>query len=268
MGVFRDPWRESAGSTSRVGLSGIVARFGEAGEATAAIAAARATLAQPGCCGRHVDAIVIGAADAHVWQRDPERLGADILDGLGFEDIPVIGTTLGGHANMATTLRVARNLIAAEGASNVLVIETWQAADGSARLGAVSLLVTEWEPDFELLSMAQAVQTTCGEPAVQPRLAGYRDVMEQVLARSSMALPQVDAVFLADSCEGAATAIVGALGLPLQRLARRQGEAATGGARLLQDLQLHARALARGARLLLLCRGGVHHFAIACRKSS
>jgi 3-oxoacyl-[acyl-carrier-protein] synthase III len=269
MAVIADPGRSPCGQRPRVGLSGIVLRFAEGPESAAAVVAARATLAQPGCSGRHVDALVVGAAHTRDWRHDPDRVGADILEGLGFEDIPVIGTTLGGHANLATTLRVAANLLAAEGASNVLVVETVVAADGSMRPGALSMLLTAWQPDFEVLSLAQATHGH-GQPHEQPILNGYRDVIEQALARSVVGLSELDAIFLADSCDGAALAIAGALRLPAQLLARRESAAAMGGASLLHDLQHHTRSrtLAPGARLLLLCRAGPHHFALACRKSS
>lgn len=183
-----------------------------------AVLSAQATLLKCGMRAGDIDAVVIGSSELREWHGYPEGLARAVLAGLGMNDIPVAGVTLAGCANVASSLGVARNMVAVDAYRNVLVIETNLLRDDSRRLsgtapgemagnvfgdGAVSFVVTGdvQTADFDLLAIDQMVsihestEVTAHE-VIAKQAYGKRRVIERALGRAGLTHRQIDCVLM------------------------------------------------------------------------
>jgi 3-oxoacyl-[acyl-carrier-protein] synthase III len=168
--------------------------------------AALATIERSGLTAKQIDAVVIGTSELRDWNDFPEDLSKEILRIIGFNIIPVVGTTLAGCANLANSIKVARNMIIAENLRNVLVIETNQVRGSMQRLegilpseipatlfgdGAVSCIVTNEATEFYILGMEQIVSQfhndkIPSQAIVAKDVASYRHVIERALKKAML----------------------------------------------------------------------------------
>lgn len=208
----------------------LLASFKDAGHATyahseaslaeQAVASAKKTLAAAGLDSDDVDAIVLGTSEIRAPKRYPEMLSTEVLTSLGLCDVPVVGVTLAGCANYSSSVRVARNMVVAEGLSNVLVVETDQVRgtmerqivdDGQACAifgdGAASLVVSgersAGNADFELVAIAQTIKPLDWASADVNMIAannvfGFRHVLDEALAKAGVARGDLRKTFLSN----------------------------------------------------------------------
>lgn len=183
-----------------------------------AVLSAQSTLRKCGMQAGDIDAVVIGFSELREWRGYPENLTRAVLLGLGMNNLPVVGVTLAGCANVSSSLWVARNMVIADGYRNVLVIETNLLRDDGRRLsgtkpgempdnvfgdGAVSLVVTGDvdTADFDLLAMDHIVsclesdELTLQEEIAQSTSAS-RHVIERALGRAGVTRQQVGCVLM------------------------------------------------------------------------
>jgi 3-oxoacyl-[acyl-carrier-protein] synthase-3 len=183
-----------------------------------AVISARKTLDAAKLTSTDIDAVIIGTSEMPWFKRIPEMLSTHVLMGLGLRDIPVVGVTLAGCANYASSLRVARNMIMAEGMRNVLVIETNQvrgemqrpyvsplsgAAGAIFADGAASFIVTTDEADFALVSMAQIVKPIDKLVAqindvVANNVTAFRHVTPLALSKAGISLAEVRKIIMSN----------------------------------------------------------------------
>lgn len=174
-----------------------------------AVRSARQTLTHANLTLDEVDAVVIGCASIRFWHRTAELLSSEIMLKLGLKDIPVFGVTMGGCANYAGALRIAKGLLMDSGWRNVLVIETNKMPSDEARPympyvsifgdGCVSALVSSVDPEYRIAAIAHVVKPLDAEYAGDPRFVtnninGYRRVIAQVLEQAGCTLDDVDVV--------------------------------------------------------------------------
>lgn len=207
----------------------LLAAFHEAGHKTyahssltlaeQAICSAVKTLAAAQLAPTDVDAIVVGTSEIREPKRYPEMLSTDLLTALQLSNVPVVGVTLAGCANYSSALRVARNMLIAEGLKNVLVIETNQVRgsmqrqvfdDGMACVifgdGAASLVVSATAAggsELELVAMSQTIRPLDWARADINAIAannflGFRHVLDDVLKRANATRADIAKVFLSN----------------------------------------------------------------------
>lgn len=124
-----------------------------------AIASAQKTLVAANLSAGDINAVVIGTSEMREPKRYPEMLSTELLTALGLSNIPVTGVTLAGCGNYSSALRVARNMVIAEGLKHVLLVEADQVRgtmqrqvfdDGVAAVifgdGAASVIVSSEVP--------------------------------------------------------------------------------------------------------------------------
>lgn len=181
-----------------------------------AVIAVEESLRKTGLTARDIDAVVIGSSELNTWPGYPEGLSTEILRALELNHLLVVGVTLAGCANAASSLRVARDMIAVEGYRNVLVIETNRLHDDRARLvgaapgevpvnvfgdGAVSFIVTTGPADFDVLSMNQLVSihpnpAASKHEAIAKNISSGRHVIDAALDRSGLSREEIHCVVL------------------------------------------------------------------------
>lgn len=179
-----------------------------------AVLAAKDTILKSGLSTQSIDAVVIGTSELRDWNEFPESFSKEILAALELNNVFVVGITLAGCANFASSLRVARNMIIADGYRNVLVIETNKVRGNLERLvgyeessvpssifadGAVSFIVTSEQADFTVLGMDQIVSIFDGENSTSASLiaknvACYRRVIARALAIADLTEKQFECV--------------------------------------------------------------------------
>jgi 3-oxoacyl-[acyl-carrier-protein] synthase III len=143
------------------------------GEVDMIVRSCRETLRRSALCPADIDAVLIGWAE-HRWYGElQERMGRRLCVALGFGNIHVVGITLAGCCGFSELLRMARNLIVAEGYRSVLVVDVNRCKpDESDRLvppdwtiysdGAASCVVTTCEPEFALRSVVRVSPSVPG----------------------------------------------------------------------------------------------------------
>ncbi|MEC4718511.1 3-oxoacyl-[acyl-carrier-protein] synthase III C-terminal domain-containing protein [Noviherbaspirillum sp. CPCC 100848] len=183
-----------------------------------AVLSAQATLRKCGMQAGDIDAVVIGFSELREWTAYPEQLTSVILEGLGMNNIPVVGVTLAGCANVTSALRIARNMVIVDGYRNVLVVETNLLRNDSRRLsgaapgqtpdnvfgdGAVSFVVTSDidTADFDLLAMDQIVSFPEGDnitmqQEIATSTAASLRVIKRAIAHAGLAWEQINCVLL------------------------------------------------------------------------
>jgi 3-oxoacyl-[acyl-carrier-protein] synthase III len=173
------------------------------------------SLQESGLSANDIDAVVIGTSELRGWTRWPEYFANDVLLALGIQDALVVGVTLAGCANYGSALRMARNLIVAEGRRNVLVIESNQTRGGLERVrapggtraslvfgdAAVSCIVTPEGGDFRVLGMEQIFKPlnmsgTDRTVFVANNVGGFRHVVDRALAQAGVAREKLAQVFI------------------------------------------------------------------------
>jgi len=153
----------------------------------------RETLRRSAMCPADIDAVLIGWAEHRWYKNMQERLGREVCVALGFGNTHMLGITLAGCCSFAELLRMARNLIVAEGYRSVLVVDVNRCnPDESDRLvgpdwtiysdGAASCVVTTHEPEFALRSVVRNSPSVPGHWKT-----GKRGALAQRVASSSMA---------------------------------------------------------------------------------
>jgi 3-oxoacyl-[acyl-carrier-protein] synthase III len=200
-----------------------------------AVRCCKATLRRAQLTPADIDAVVIGYAE-HRWFDDlQERLGGDILRGLGMPNTHVVGVTLGGCTNYTSLLRMARSLVISEGYRHVLVVETNKChADGHDRLvmpdasvfsdGAASCVVTRERPEFLLRSLAQVTTPVPpnwligGRASVAHRVASSRFVFERALRQAGVVRDDIKQFFFPNHGTHMQGVYVARLGIPVARL--------------------------------------------------
>jgi 3-oxoacyl-[acyl-carrier-protein] synthase III len=203
-----------------------------------AVSSAKKSLTAANLAPKDLDAIVIGTSEIVDQKRYPEFLSTQVLLALELVDVPVVGVTMAGCANYASCLRIARNMLVAEGLRNILVIETDQVRgamerqltfEGSAALifgdGAASVVVSavpdedrgffarlrkgpERAPsssssDLELIAMAQTIKpidysAASSNDIALNNLLGFRHVLDEVMARAETNPADFTQIFMAN----------------------------------------------------------------------
>ena len=254
-----------------------------------AIESARLTLDRSGLSAKDIDAVFIGTSEIPYWKRYPEMVSTEILKGLGISHVPVVGITLAGCANYTSSLRMARNMIRAEGLRNVLVIETNQvrgemkrlvliSKDGAGAIfadGAASFILTTEEADFDIAGMAQIVEPIDGERAsiaeiVANNINGFRHVFENALREAKVEAADIGAVMLGNVNLDAVNGVANIVGLP-QSLVFKDNIARIAHVWSADTLiNLHdycdTRPVAQGTLFALLCYAESYFSVIICRK--
>jgi 3-oxoacyl-[acyl-carrier-protein] synthase III len=262
--------------------------------AAQAIAAARKTLAAAHMPADAIDAVVIGTSEMPGMKRIPEMLSTEILAGLGMRGIPVVGVTLAGCANYSSALRVARNMIVAEGLRNVLVIETDQVRGAMQRPyvsrftgaacaifgdGAASFIVcggdSMKDADFELAGMAQIVSPIDTERVELNDIwintvTGFRRVVDEAMRRAGTAPDELAEIVVSNVGPELNAGLLAALGFPpfLVDSANAARTAHVWSCDNLINLadRCAAQAVPAGALFLLLCNAESYFSAIVCRR--
>jgi 3-oxoacyl-[acyl-carrier-protein] synthase III len=259
-----------------------------------AIASARKTLDAAGLAAADIDAVVVGTSEMPYFDRFPEMLGTEILMGLGLRDLPVVGVTLAGCANYASSLRVARNMLIAEGLRNVLLIETNQVRGTMQRVpvsrftgdvntvfadGAASMIVSACgaadHPGLTLDGMAQTVspidahRVQMGDVWVNA-VTAFRSVIDAALEQAGAFRADVRKVFYLNVNAVQSAALAPAFGFEVEslhaaNLARTAHVWSSDNLISLSDY-CATEQVAAGALFLLLCQGESYFSAIACRR--
>jgi 3-oxoacyl-[acyl-carrier-protein] synthase-3 len=277
----------------------LLARFKEAGHAcfarssyppaVQALVAAIRTLQKAGLTAADIDAVVIGTSELRDWKGYPEDFGAFIVKHLNLTDIPVVGVTLGGCANYGPALRVAHNMIAAEGFRHVLVTETNQvrgdlnrvsAAARSGALGhiladgAVSYIATRGSGEFKVLAMQHIVKpirdAATHDAYIKNNVAGLRHVVGRALAQAGLTRAQIDKVILFNTSAPLLRGIMNVIDFAADKLVcdNLAKTAHVWGADNLIALHDYCAAAnpPAGTRFLLLCQANVTYNAVICEQ--
>lgn len=255
-----------------------------------AVLSARKTLDAAGLAPADIDAVVVGFSELLHFDRYPEMLSTGILTGLGLSDVPVVGVSLAGCANLASAMRVARNMIVAEGMMNVLVVETNQVRgkmerpyvstySGAAGVifadGAASCIVTTENADFSIEGMGISVlpidkqqvdlSTVCAN-----NVLGYRQAIARALQQAGMVQDDIAHIFTSCVNRAGLDWLMTALELPLPDVFTGNicRTAHVWSADCLIGLadQCAAQAIQPGAAVLLLSQAESYYSAIVCRK--
>jgi 3-oxoacyl-[acyl-carrier-protein] synthase III len=253
-----------------------------------AVLSARKTMHRCALAAGAIDAVVIGTSELRDWKGFPEEAATEVLLGLGLKDIPVVGTTLAGCANYASSFRVARNMIVAEGCRNILVIETnqvrggldrvWATASNAAYIfgdGAVSCIATAaGNSDFRVLGMEQIVKPLPSNAQsmefISNNVSGFRHVTDCALAQAEASREQIAKVFIHNINFHVAVGLIKAVGYHYGKLyarnIRRTGH--VWGADNLIGLHDYCAAEnpPAGSLFLLLCQADTYFSAIVCEK--
>jgi 3-oxoacyl-[acyl-carrier-protein] synthase III len=253
-----------------------------------AVLSARRTLHNSALTADAIDAVIIGTSELRDWKGFPEALAAEVLLALGLKDILVVGVTMAGCANYASALRMARNMIIAEGCRNILVIETnqvrgdldrvWATEKNAAYIfgdGAVSCIATAAaNGDFRVLGMEQIVKPL--PPGVQStdfianNVGGLRHVVSRALAQAGAEPEQVAKVFIHNINFHVAVGLVHAVGYHHEKLYARniKRTAHVWGADNLIGLHDYCAAEnpPAGTLFLMLCQADTYFSAIVCDK--
>jgi len=257
-----------------------------------AVLSAQATLHKCGMQAADIDAVVIGFSELREWNGYPEGLSRAVLAGLNMNNILVVGVTLAGCANVASSLRVARNMVAVDGYRNVLVIETNLLRDDGRRLsgaapgaipdnvfgdGAVSFVVTSdvETADFDLLAMQQIVSIherdeVTAQEAIEKNTAASRHVIDRALDRAGLTRTQIDCVLMNNMnfiIKLALLRIYGFSGVDffMDNVARYGHVWSADGFINLHDY-CQKKAPPAGTHFLILGRGSSYYSALICRK--
>jgi 3-oxoacyl-[acyl-carrier-protein] synthase III len=253
-----------------------------------AILSARKTLHNGALAADAIDAVVIGTSELRDWKGFPEAVGTEVLLALGLKDILVVGITMAGCANYASSLRIARNMIVAEGYRNILVIETnqvrgdldrvWATESNAAYIfgdGAASCIATAaGNSDFRVVGMEQIVKPL---PPNAPRtefiannVGGFRHVAGRALAQAGVARERVAKVFIHNINFHVVAGLVQTVGYHYEKLYARniRRTAHVWGADNL--IGLHDYCAAEnpppGTIFLMLCQADTYFSAIVCEK--
>lgn len=174
-----------------------------------AVSSARQSLRAADLAASSLDAIVIGCASIRFWPKYAELLSTEIMNGLGLQNVPSFGVTMGGCANYASALRIAKSLIAENGWRNVLIVETNKMPSDDMRPympyvsifgdASVSTIVSTEKSDFSIAGMAQIAKpfenATLGDPRfLTNNIAGYRHVIGAALDAARCTRADIDAV--------------------------------------------------------------------------
>jgi 3-oxoacyl-[acyl-carrier-protein] synthase III len=262
-----------------------------------AVSSARKTLAAANLSVRDIDAVVLGTSEIRE-PRYPEKLSTDVMTALELRDIPVTGVTLAGCANYSSSLRVARNMIIAEGLNHVLVIETDQVRGAMERQfvssftgtpcaifgdGAASLIASAdyavferaHSPDFELIAMAQTVLPIDTERVELTdvwtnNVVGFRKVMDEVFERAGAVRTDFRKIFLSNIGIELVYSFVAPLELPpwAVHTVNCSRTAHVWSCDNLINLADYCAAeeVPVGALFLLLCQAESYYSAIVCRR--
>jgi 3-oxoacyl-[acyl-carrier-protein] synthase III len=195
-----------------------------------AVRSARGTLTRARLCAADIDAVVIGACELREFDGVQETIARDILAELGFHEIHAVGVNLGGCTNAVSLLRIARNMIIAEGYRNVLVIETNRCREGgSDRLvlpdravfsdGALSLIVTRDDPQYALRSLVQLAAPLAPElkgkrPALVANSEHVRFSVARALREAGTGMAQISRIYLPNDGRSVLQGIVNVAGMP------------------------------------------------------
>jgi 3-oxoacyl-[acyl-carrier-protein] synthase III len=253
-----------------------------------AVLAARKTLDSAALAASAIDAVIIGTSELRDCKEFPETVAADVLLALGLKDILVVGVTMAGCANYASSLRIARNMIVAEGYRNILVIETNQVRGDLDRVcatesnagfiygdGAASCIATAAaDGDFRVVGMEQIVKPL--PPGAQPtdfvahNISGFRHVESRALAQAGVAREQIAKVFIHNINFHVAARLVHIVGYHYTKLYARniRRTAHVWGADNLIGLHDYCAAEnpPAGTLLLMLCQADTYFSAIVCEK--
>jgi 3-oxoacyl-[acyl-carrier-protein] synthase III len=256
-----------------------------------AILAAQETLRRSGLAAADIDAIVIGASELNPWDGFPEGLSTAILRGLGMNHLPVVGVTLAGCANAASSLRMARNMIAVDGYRSVMVIETNQHRDDTARLvgtapddapcsvfgdGAVSFVATSAAAQFEVLAMEQLVcihqdADASKHDAIAKNVASSRHVVARALQRAGLSHDQIHCALFGNINFKMLLGMRNALGLSgadfFTDNIYRHGHVWSADVLINLHDYCEKRAAPAGALFLLVAQGSSYYSAVICRKN-
>ena len=259
-----------------------------------AVVSARKTLDAAGLTATDIDAVVIGTSEMPFFDRFPEVLGTEILMGLGLRDLPVVGVTLAGCANYASSLRVARNMLISEGLRNVLLIETNQVRGRTQRVsvsrftgeantvyadGAASMIVSVYGaadlPGFTLESMAQTVspidthRVMMGDVWVNTVVA-FRRVIDAALEQAHASPADIHKLFYLNVNAPQSAALAPVFGFEAESLyaANMARTAHVWSSDNLIGLSDYCATeqVSAGALFLLLCQGESYFSAIVCRR--
>ena len=260
--------------------------------AAQAIRSAQKTLAAADLSVGDIEAVVIGTSEIREPDRYPEMLSTEVLTALELSGVPVTGVTLAGCANFSSALRVARNMIIAEGLNNVLVIETDQVRGAMERQtflngtalgifadGAASVVLCAddraYPSDFELIGMVQIVKPIDISRAApvditKNNFLGFRRVIDEVLDRTGATLADFAAIFLSNVGVQFNTSLAAMLELPAGsiHMDNCSRTAHVWSCDNLINLADHcaAREVPEGALFLMLSQAESYYSAIACRK--
>jgi 3-oxoacyl-[acyl-carrier-protein] synthase III len=256
-----------------------------------AIASAQKTLAAAELDAGGIDAVVIGTSEFDSWcdKSFPEMLSVEILLALGIRETIVVGATMAGCANYANSLRVARNMIVAEGCRNVLVIETnkvkWEEhravispATGAGNMifadGAASFIVSPGRGDFMVAGMRQVVKpidkrTAQFNDVILNNVEGYRIVVGDSLAQAGLTREGLAKVFSSNVNKGILVGFAATLQVPPEMLfmenVSRTGHVWSAD-NLIGVVDFCALGAPADAAFLLLCQGESYYSAVVLRR--
>jgi 3-oxoacyl-[acyl-carrier-protein] synthase III len=262
-----------------------------------AIASAKKTLAAASLVAADINAVVIGTSEIREPKRYPEMLSTEVLAALGLSDVPLVGVTLAGCANYSSALRVARNLLVAEGMKHVLVIETDQVRGSMQRQvfdngaacaifgdGAASLVVSSDTPslqgsttsDFELVALAQTIRPLDWSTADVNAIAannyfGFLHVVNQAMAHAGATRSDVAKAFFSNISVAIVGEFAALLELDMKRVhtANCSRTAHVWSCDNLINLVDHCATeqVPKGALFLLVSQAESFFSAIVCRKT-